>query len=132
MTLAIRVFDGAGVPVNDALVEIWQTAGDGSSAFGRLGTDENGTCEFDTIRPPASPDGAAHINVCLFARGLLRHVLTRVYFDGDDRLSLDPVLALVPGARRATLIARADSADGDRWMFDIHLQGDGETVFFDA
>jgi protocatechuate 3,4-dioxygenase alpha subunit len=59
-------------------------------------------------------------------------VLTRVYFDGDDRLSLDPVLALVPGARRATLIARADSADGDRWMFDIHLQGDRETVFFDA
>jgi len=132
ITLAIQVFDGAGAPVNDALVEIWQTAGHGACAFGRLGTDENGRCEFETIRPPAPPDGAAHINVCLFARGLLRHVLTRVYFDGDDRLGLDPVLALVPGARRATLVARADSGGADRWIFDIHLQGDRETVFFDA
>lgn len=133
ITLAMRVLDGAGAPVNDALVEIWQPdATGGSYAFGRLGTDENGYCEFETIRPPVPSSGAAHVNVCLFARGLLHHVVTRVYFDGDERLAQDPVLALVPGHRRATLVARRDSATPDRWIFDIHLQGEQETVFFDA
>ena len=133
ITLAVRLFDGAGAPVTDALVEIWQTGShDGPCAFGRLGTDENGCCEFDTTPPPSSAAGAAHINVCLFARGLLRHLFTRVYFDGDGRLANDPVLALVPGTRRGTLIARPDGAISGRWIFDIHLQGEQETVFFDA
>ena len=133
IALAIRVLDGAGTPVNDALVEIWQPAASGGAcAFGRLGTDENGRCEFDTTKPQAISSGAAHINVCVFARGLLRHLFTRVYFEGDERLGDDPVLALVPEHRRATLVGRRDAAAADRWMFDIHLQGEQETVFFDA
>lgn len=133
IALAIRVIDGDGAPVNDALVEIWQSTADGGScAFGRLGTDEDGGCEFETTRPPAPSGGAPHINVCLFARGLLRHLLTRVYFDGDAHIGGDPVLALVPEHRRGTLVARRDAATADRWIFDIHLQGQQETVFFDA
>jgi len=131
--LAIRVLDGAGAPVNDALVEIWQPAASGRScAFGRLGTDENGWCEFETIRPRLPSSGAAHISVCLFARGLLHHLLTRVYFESDERLGEDEVLARVPDHRRGTLVARPDEATADRWIFDIHLQGEQETVFFDA
>jgi protocatechuate 3,4-dioxygenase alpha subunit len=132
ITLAVRVLDGAGAPVNDALVEIWQSTSAGPCAFGRLGTDEDGRCEFDTTRPPLPPAGAAHVNVCLFARGLLRHLLTRVYFDDDERLGDDPELAQVPEHRRATLVARRDPAADGRWIFDIHLQGEQETVFFDA
>ena len=133
ITLAIRVVDGAGAPVDDALVEIWQTAADGGPcAFGRLATDETGSCEFETTRPQVPSAGAAHVNVCLFARGLLRHLFTRIYFDGDERLSSDPVLALVPEPRRQTLAAHAHPTAPGRWMFDIRLQGDHETVFFDA
>jgi len=133
IALAIRVLDGAGAPVDDALVEIWQPDGSGGSyAFGRLATGEDGSCEFETIQPPVPSSGAAHVSVCVFARGLLHHVLTRVYFDGDERLGQDPVLALVPEHRRATLVAHRDAAAPGRWIFDIHLQGEQETVFFDA
>jgi protocatechuate 3,4-dioxygenase alpha subunit len=148
--LTITVLDGDDVPVNDALVEIWQADGDGNyvrpddpaqtmtpsgfCGFGRLGTDETGTCVFETIRPGRvrNADGtveASHINVCLFARGLLRQLFTRVYFAGDDSLDADPILSLVPPGRRATLLARQT---GEReWAFVVHLQGDLETVFFD-
>ena len=133
ITLAVRVVDGGGAAVDDALVEIWQTAPDGGPcAFGRLATSDTGWCEFETTRPPVPFAGAAHINVCLFARGLLHHLFTRIYFDGDERLSNDPVLALVPEARRPTLAAHADPTTPGRWIFDIRLQGDHETVFFDA
>jgi len=133
ITLAIRIIDGGGAPVDDALVEIWQIEGErGLSAFGRLGTNEDGWCEFETTRPPIPAAGASHINVCIFARGLLHHVWTRVYFADDDRLSSDPVLALVPEARRPTLIAKSDGTTPARWMFEVHLQGACETVFFDA
>jgi protocatechuate 3,4-dioxygenase alpha subunit len=144
--LALTVLDGAGAPVSDAVVEIWQ-AGDVPGdryGLGRLGTGEDGTCEFDTVRP-CDPDdgGAAHINICLFGRGLLRHLHTRLYFAGDPRLTTDPVLALVPEARRSTLVAetagskdpayvRSGVADVPQWAFTIRLQGAGETVFFDA
>jgi protocatechuate 3,4-dioxygenase alpha subunit len=89
---------------------------------------------FETIRPGRVADDAgavqaAHINVCLFARGLLRHIYTRLYFEDDPALTTDPVLALVPEDRRGTLIA---SRVGDaRWSMDIRLQGEDETVFFD-
>jgi protocatechuate 3,4-dioxygenase, alpha subunit len=133
IALVIRVTDGAGAPVNDALLEIWQADGVGRAwAFGRLSTDEDGCCEFDTMQPAAPPTGAAHINVCVFARGLLRHLFTRVYFEGDERLATDPVLTLVPDDRRRTLIARRSGTQTRRWIFDIHLQGQEETVFFDA
>jgi protocatechuate 3,4-dioxygenase, alpha subunit len=132
--LAVRVTDGAAQPVTDAAVEIWQICDvpGGESAFGRLATGEDGTCEFDTVRPCDPPGGAAHVNICLFARGLLRQVHTRLYFAGDPRLAGDPVLALVPADRRATLLASPDPANPDRWLFHVRLQGAGETVFFDV
>jgi len=133
--VAIHVTDGAGEPVTDAAVEIWQACDEagGDSAFGRLATGADGTCEFDTVRPCSPHDGgAAHVNVCLFARGLLRQVHTRLYFAGDPGLGDDPVLALVPENRRSTLLASPDPAHADRWVFHLRLQGDGETVFFDV
>ena len=129
--LTIRVIDGAGDPVPDAVVEIWQACDvpGGDAGFGRLGTDADGSCEFDTVRPCDPAQGSAHINICLFARGLLRHLYTRLYFADDARLAQDSVLALVPETRRSTLIARGGPRD---WTFDIHLQGPQETVFFDV
>lgn len=142
----VRVLDGDAVPVPDALVEIWQADADGryaappSSAprtgafpgFGRLPTLPDGTCVFETIRPGrVEADQAAHINLCVFMRGLLRHLYTRLYFAGDPDLGHDVVLALVPDERRATLLAQPHPADAGLWTFDIRLQGDGETVFFD-
>jgi protocatechuate 3,4-dioxygenase alpha subunit len=149
--LTVRVTDGEGAPVPDALLEIWHAdaagryprprgndgAAEGDGAFigfGRLGTNETGTCRFDTIRPgPVTdlPGGrqAAHINVAVFARGLNRHLFTRIYFAGDPALDGDPFLQLVPADRRHTLTARP-SADGE-WVFDLRLQGTDETVFFD-
>jgi protocatechuate 3,4-dioxygenase alpha subunit len=141
--LSFRVIDGAGVPTpGDSMIELWQadSAGryDGAfHGFGRLETDQNGRCTFQTIKPgrvPA-PDGgcqAPHINVTFFARGLLRHLHTRVYFEGDPANPHDPVLALVPEARRATLMARQSASDPAAWTFDIVLQGERETVFFDV
>jgi protocatechuate 3,4-dioxygenase alpha subunit len=88
------------------------------------------------VRPAAVPGGAgarqaAHVNVCLFARGLLRQLHTRIYFAGDPALDDDAVLSLVPADRRATLVARRDPSQEDRWVFDLRLQGNDETVFFD-
>ena len=146
--LRLRVLDGDDAPVSDALIEIYQADASGQyphgdeppasgfSGFGRLATDNEGVCVFETIRPGAVVDAsggaqAPHVNICLFARGLLHHLYTRAYFDGDASLSNDPVLACVPAERRATLTARRDAADSHTWTFDIHLQGDRETVFFD-
>ena len=134
-----RLLDGDGAPVPDGMIELWQAdaAGDYQHAafcgFGRLATDGQGSCTFETIRPGRTADGrggcqASHINVSVFARGLLKRLCTRVYFEGDPALEEDPVLALVPQERRQTLVARNT---GDCWTFDIRLQGDGETVFFD-
>jgi len=140
LRLRIRVFDGAGMPLPDAMIEIYQAnvsgeyGSSGFSGFGRLATQADGSCVFETIRPGRVTDGqgraqAAHVNVCLFARGLLRHLYTRVYFAGDPDLDADPLLALVPSERRATLLA-SPCASGS-WAWDIRLQGTGETVFFD-
>lgn len=148
LRLRVRVIDGDGVPVPDALLEIHQADADGTYAdpgkastsgfvgFGRLPTDAEGTCVFETIRPGRVADGrgglqAAHVNVCLFMRGLLRHVYTRIYFAGDPALASDPLLSLLPAARRSTLIASPVPGDSGLWGFDIRLQGEGETVFFD-
>ena len=149
LRLRVRVIDGAGDPVPDALVELWQADASGRyvdtpdhadvdpgrafRGWGRLPTTATGECTFETIRPgvTAADDGraqAAHINVCLFFRGLLRHIFTRIYFSGDPMLADDPVLSLVPESRRDTLVA---TRTGDTWTFDVHLQGPHETVFFD-
>ena len=135
--LRVRVTDGAAQAVTDAIVELWQAVPASAAArFGRLPTGEDGACEFETVRPVRLPDArggwhAAHINVCLFARGLLRHIYTRLYFAGDPDLTDDALLGLVPEDRRETLLAHPDGADG-RWLFEVRLHGDRETVFFEA
>jgi protocatechuate 3,4-dioxygenase alpha subunit len=134
--LLFRITDGDGQVVTDAIVELWQTDGT-SSVFGRLPTGDDGTCEFETVRPMSGVGGSAgiqapHINVCLLARGLLRQLHTRVYFAGDPALTQDPVLALVPEDRRSTLLAHPHPERPGRWVFDVRLQGAKETVFFDV
>jgi protocatechuate 3,4-dioxygenase alpha subunit len=136
ITLLVSVTDGDGCPVPDAMVELWQASGS-VSAFGRMPTKKDGTCEFETASPGPAPAGsgvqqAPHINVCLFARGLLRHLYTRMYFAGDPALDGDPVLALVPADRRRTLLATPDETQPRTWRFNVRLQGSDETVFFDA
>ena len=147
-----RVFDGDGQPVPDAMLEIWQADAQGRfsdpqdkralpnsafKGFGRCGTDPNGDYAFDTIRPGQVPDPdgkpqAPHILLAIFARGMLLHNYTRIYFDGEAANTSDPVLALVPAERRNTLIARRAAGAGNPvYHLDIHLQGDNETVFFE-
>jgi protocatechuate 3,4-dioxygenase alpha subunit len=137
-----QVLDGNGQPVPDALLEIWQPdgrgrygrAGDGEgTGFGRSRTDSEGAFSFMTVKPGATlaPDGrvqAPHLNVTVFARGLLRHVVTRMYFPNESEANAaDPALNLVEPARRDTLIAKNS---GGVLHFDIRLQGERETVFF--
>ena len=132
--LEIRVIDGAGMAVPDAMVEMWHPDQAGAFLFGRLGTDPDGLCAFETVYPgqatPAAGE-AAHVNLCVFMRGLLRHLYTRLYFAGDASLETDGVLAAVPPERRGTLIARRDETVPSTWRFELHLQGDRETVYFD-
>jgi protocatechuate 3,4-dioxygenase alpha subunit len=143
-----RVLDGAGDPVPDALVETWQAdphgrfahpddprgpGGSGFRGFGRCATDAQGRWAVVTVKPgplPA-PDGgteAPHLDVSVFARGLLHRLVTRVYFpDEPDANATDPLLASIQDpAARARLVA---APDGDGLRFDIHLQGDRETPF---
>lgn len=153
-----RVYDGAGAPVPDCMIEIWQANGHGRyahaadtraavplekdfSGFGRVSTDANGRYSLDTIKPgrvPGPSGGRAnvmqapHLNVIVFARGLLSHLFMRVYFSDEAAANAeDPILALVEPARRGTLVAQR-AASGDGYTLDIHLQGDNETVFFEA
>jgi protocatechuate 3,4-dioxygenase alpha subunit len=125
--IAGRVLDGAGQPVSDAVVELWQPGDDGTR-WGRCGTDPRGRFEFVTEKPRTEEGEAPSIDVLVFARGLLRHLATRIYFpDEADANAADPLLAsLEPGARE-TLVARGE--DGGALRFDIHLQGERQTVF---
>jgi protocatechuate 3,4-dioxygenase alpha subunit len=134
--IAGRVLDGAGEGVPDALVEIWQAGPDGvyrgDFGWGRCGTDGEGAFSFVTVKPGAVAGDAGllapHLSVLVFARGLLKPLLTRLYFpDEDDANAVDPVLAGVPEGDRATLVA---VPDGNGLRFDIRLQGEGETAFF--
>jgi protocatechuate 3,4-dioxygenase alpha subunit len=149
-----RVYDGNGAPVTDALVELWQAdaagnyagaeqaqpAASGFRGFGRAPTDGTGHFRFSTIMPgrvpgPGDTLQAPHIAVTVFARGLLKHLITRIYFPDADGNNLDPMLSAVPAARRGTLIAQPLAAKGS-YQFDIVLQdspgGRPETVFFDV
>ena len=132
------VYDGAGAPVPDALIETWQAdpqgafahpegGGSGFRGFGRCPTEPDGTYRIRTLRPGTLPGQAPHVDVSVFARGLLHRVVTRIYLPDNDNTA-DPVLAVVPAERRHTLIARAENGD---YVFDIRLQGQDETVFFD-
>jgi protocatechuate 3,4-dioxygenase alpha subunit len=144
------VRDGAGAPVPDALLEFWQTGPDGRlpsrpgsfhrdgrsfTGFARVPTDRAGDYAVRTLRP-AAPTGAVeapHIAVTVFARGLLHHLFTRIYFPNNSEANAaDPLLASLDEARRATLMAVPDgSVTGPGYRFDVRLQGPGETVFLD-
>ena len=149
-----RVLDGDGIPVPDAMVEIWQAnahgrynhpADQGSApldpsflGFGRSGTGEDGSYWFETVKPgPVAFDRdrlqAPHICVTVFSRGLLNHLVTRLYFEDEPANSEDPVLQCVPDDRRVTLLARREPAGAATvYRFDIVLQGADETAFFNV
>jgi protocatechuate 3,4-dioxygenase, alpha subunit len=141
--LQIRVLDGEAAPVPDCMIEIYQANAAGEygrapfSGFGRLATRPEGSCTFETIRPGRVADGAghmqaSHVNVCLFARGLLRQLYTRIYFAGDPDLDRDALLTLVPVDRRPALLASPGRDPAQQtWTFVIRLQGEHETPFFD-
>ena len=149
ITVRGRIVDGDGAPVGDATLEVWQANSHGKYAhpedvqekplddnfkgFGRISTRVDGSFEFTTIKPGAvpGPNGstqAPHLTLVIFMRGLLKHLVTRMYFEGEAANASDPVLALVPTARRNTLIARRQ---GNACEWTVHLQGPNETVFFD-
>lgn len=151
-----RVLDGEGQGVGDALVEVWQANAHGRynhpedtqdkpldeafKGFGRAPTDGDGAFWFETVKPGAVPGPgnapqAPHLNLTVFARGMLLHAVTRVYFPDEAANEIDPVLnSIDEPARRATLIAEKGATEGRRstYRFDIVLQGADETVFFDA
>jgi protocatechuate 3,4-dioxygenase, alpha subunit len=145
------VYDADGKPVPDAMLEIWQANAAGRYAspdddrsnlpldegfigFGRAATDENGLYRFKTVRPgpvpgPGNSLQAPHIAVSVFGRGVIKRLATRIYFEDAVENASDAILALVPTERRDTLVARKID---DSWRFDIVLQGERETVFFDV
>ena len=146
-----QVFDGEGKVIPDSMMEIWQADAQGRFAdpqdtravanaafkgFGRCGADATGGFEFRTIRPGSVPGPggklqAPHILLAVFARGMTQQAITRIYFADESANADDPILALVPAERRATLIATREQGGATTYRFDIHLQGDRETVFFD-
>lgn len=146
--LAGVVYDGNGNPMEDALLEIWQTDANGIyphfadprhneadahfRGFGRAQNEDGGWYEFHTIKPGGRDGHAPFINLHLFARGMLLHAQTRIYFADEPANATDPVLLSVPVERRATLLARLEE-EGEIpvYRFDIHLQGEQETVFFE-
>ena len=151
--LLCSVCDRDGKCVPDTLIEIWQANADGKynhpddrqakaidpafRGFGRQITDENGACEFETIKPGRVPGRgkslqAPHLEVGVFTRGVLKRLATRIYFSGDAANDECPVLALVPKARRATLMAQPVAGHPGTWRHEIHLSGQRETVFFDV
>ena len=152
VTIRGRVLDGDGNPVPDAVIETWQADAEGRYAtaedahdaarsgflgFGRAPTDEQGIFSFTTIKPgrvpgPGGSRQAPHLVVLVFMRGLLRHLVTRMYFPGEPATDDDPILRLVPPERRRTLIAQSSPEDSSVMLWDVHLQGGDETVFFDA
>jgi protocatechuate 3,4-dioxygenase alpha subunit len=146
-----RVLDGDGQPVPDAVLEIWQADANGEYSwarqadgkppeipfgFARVATDDSGRFRFSTMKPgrvggPGDRAQAPHLEVSLFMRGLLRRLVTRIYFADDRANEGDPILALVPADRRHTLMARRFSGEAETLVWDVHLQGQQETVFFD-
>ena len=143
------VHDGDGVPVSDAFIEVWQADAEGIyrhpedarsagatspfKGFGRIAVDDAGVFRFSTVKPGRTPGPqgqlqASHLVIQVFMRGILKPLLTRLYFAGDAALAEDPVLALVPEARRPTLIAERSGDAAYRW--DVYMQGERETVAF--
>lgn len=151
-----RLLDGDGNPMDDALIELWQANAAGRyrhpadarddvpldpafTGFGRCMTGKDGRFTFETVKPGRVPGQgnrlqAPHVSIVIQSRGMLSHAYGRMYFSDENAANdEDPVLALVPGERRGTLIARReDTPGGAVYHLDIHMQGDKETVFFDA
>ena len=147
------VYDGDGAPVPDALIELWQANAAGRytspaddraelpleaafTGFGRAATGADGGYRFRTILPgrvpgPGNALQAPHAALSVMGRGIMKRLVTRIYFEDAEGNDDDPVLALVPPARRHTLIARREGAGG-AYRLDIRLQGADETVFFDV
>ena len=153
ITIEGQLFDGEGQPVPDALLETWQADAKGRYihpedfqgeagkmeffGFGRIPTDENGRFHFTTIKPgpvpgPEGSTQAPHIVVSIFMRGLLTRLITRIYFFGEPRNEEDYVLNLIEPARRRTLMARPANEDKNVLIWNVNLQGESETVFFDC
>jgi protocatechuate 3,4-dioxygenase alpha subunit len=146
-----RVLDGDGQVVPDAVLEIWRANDSGRyacseddrdvggvpSGFARIPTNEFGEFEFATLKPGATTGNnseihAPHLAVLIFMRGLLRHLVTRIYFPQEPANKQDPVLKAVPEGRRDTLIATQSERNKNELRWDVHLQGEAETVFFEA
>jgi len=147
-----RLVDGEGLPIPDAVIEIWQANSYGKYAhpddkqdkpleqrfrgFGRIATDDDGYFRFSTIKPGITPgpNGTAqapHLVVRLMMRGLLRGLVTRAYFADDPRNNTDPVLQLIEPERRSTLMLKPSPEDATLLRWTIHMQGENETVFLD-
>ena len=146
------MLDGDGKPINDAMIEIWQADAQGRYAHARgekprpnakftasaaPPPTKTASIRFDTIKPgpvpgPNGKPQAPHIVVCIFSRGMLRQIYTRLYFSDEKANDADPILTLVPAERRGTLIAHKQASGGPPvYRFDIRVQGENETVFFD-
>jgi len=124
LRLAGRLLDGAGDPV-DGMIEVWDRVG---RRWGRSGTDAEGRFSFTVAKPPPADREAPRLDVHVFARGLLKHQLTRIYFpDEEEANAADSVLSSLPEEARATLVAQAENG---ALRFDIRLQGESATVFF--
>lgn len=122
ITILGQVLDGEGVPIVDAMVELWQSEG---VARQGTGSSADSTFRFETVKP-----SARYIDVIVFMRGLLSHVYTRLYFDDETQANeADKVLSSIASERRHTLLARHEG--GGHYRFDIRMQGEHETVFFD-
>jgi protocatechuate 3,4-dioxygenase, alpha subunit len=151
VTIEGTIVDGDGKPVVDALVEIWQANAHGKYAhpddtrdlpleaafkgFGRVPTNDDGVFRFTTIKPGRVPAAngdlqAPHLNVTIFMRGMLKHLVTRIYFPDDPPNADDAVLNSVPASRRNTLIAQTVAGRPAALVWNVVLQGAGETVFF--
>jgi protocatechuate 3,4-dioxygenase alpha subunit len=152
VTIQGRVFDGDGAPVRDAILEIWQANGHGKYAhpedtqdkplepgfkgYGRVPVNDEGMFRFATIKPgpvpgPQGKDQAPHLVVSVFMRGVLRRMVTRIYFPDDVRNSSDFILNLIEPSRRSTLIAKKTAISPGALEWNVVLQGANETVFFD-
>jgi protocatechuate 3,4-dioxygenase alpha subunit len=150
LTIEGRVVDGDGKPVSDAVIEIWQADAAGKYAdasggnrvagrfrgFGRIMSGGDGVFRFTTIKPgpvpgPGGEMQAPHLVVTVFMRGLLKQLMTRIYFPDEPGNAADPILRLVPDKRRQTLVARRSQHASAPLQWDIALQGEAETVFFD-
>jgi len=152
VTVRGRVIDGDGIPVPDAILEVWQANSHGKYAhmedsqdkpldndlwgYGRIFVNAEGAFCFSTIKPGSVPgpddkEQAPHLAITLFMRGLLRHLWTRMYFPNDSRNLADPILSLVPADRRSTLVATDSPNEPGALEWNIILQGKHETVFFE-